>query len=325
MTGVGHRERRLPRGRRGVLRRDLGPADRRRGPGSPCRWCRWRTSTPRPRRCPSWPAEQRQERRSPILRHQEPDLYFREHGDRIGIGPTATARCRDTGTDGRSKQSDVWDSVAVTGARCRRCCPSPTDDFEASWGAAWSCCPRLAGAKVEEGLQRGLLVHPRRLAAAGRAPGAPRVLDRRGGVGDALRRRRPGRWPSGWSTGSRRPTARVRPLPLRGRPARARRTCTQAQQPELRRGLRHPPPAAADGASPGRCGPAVPPAAAGSWARCFLQAGGWERPHWFEANAGLPKVRRRARPRDGGRPATGRPIAGAEALATQRACGACTT
>ena len=71
----------------------------------------------------------------PILRHQDADLYFREHVDRIGIGsyahrpmPVRLARPR-----GRRRGRPT--------PPCRRCCPSPRTTSPAPGSSAVSCCP----------------------------------------------------------------------------------------------------------------------------------------------------------------------------------------
>jgi hypothetical protein len=79
----------------------------------------------------------------PILRHQNADLYFREHVDRIGVGayghrpmPISAAEIADP----RSSES-MPSELAFTPA-----------DFEESWAAAVDLLPVLGDAKVEEGI-----------------------------------------------------------------------------------------------------------------------------------------------------------------------------
>ena len=59
--------------------------------GMACRCCRWPTSTSRPRRCRQLKGRNELPNGAslPILRHQDQDLYYREHGDRFGIGSYA--------------------------------------------------------------------------------------------------------------------------------------------------------------------------------------------------------------------------------------------
>ncbi|MFG1924937.1 FAD-dependent oxidoreductase [Cryptosporangium sp. NPDC048952] len=78
---------------------------------------------------------------APILRHQDADLYFRAHGDRIGIGsyahrpmPVERIRTHD--------ESAVMPSVEEF---------TPAD-FDPSWEDAIALLPALAETKVEEGI-----------------------------------------------------------------------------------------------------------------------------------------------------------------------------
>ncbi|TQS40930.1 GcvT family protein [Cryptosporangium phraense] len=78
---------------------------------------------------------------APILRHQDKDLYFREHGDRIGIGsyahrPMPVERIR------RHDESSVMPSVEEF---------TPAD-FDPSWEDAVALLPSLAETKVDEGI-----------------------------------------------------------------------------------------------------------------------------------------------------------------------------
>ena len=107
-----------------------------------------------------------------------------------------------------------------------------------------------------------------------------------------------------------------RPLPavpdhprLRPRPRRA----------ELPGGLRHHPPAPADGAPARPAHPALPAADRGGRRRA-VESAGWERAQWYESNAGLPappSVQRR----DEWAARLWSPIIGREHHATREACG----
>ena len=81
-------------------------------------------------------------RRLPILRHQDQDLYYREHGDRLGIGyyghrpmPVDMATLLDD-TGGQSMPSML---------------PFTDDDFAPGWAASAELLPALSDSKVEEG------------------------------------------------------------------------------------------------------------------------------------------------------------------------------
>src|SRR5262249_9639459 len=79
----------------------------------------------------------------PILRHQDRDLYYREHGDRIGIGSYAH----------RPMPVDLGD-VPHPGAGAPlmpSMQPFTEEDFEQSCADSEALLPALAGAKLEEG------------------------------------------------------------------------------------------------------------------------------------------------------------------------------
>ena len=83
----------------------------------------------------------------PILRHQDRDLYYREHVDRIGIGSYAH----------RPLPVDL-ESIAHPGAGdgvgpgvMPSVLPFTPGDFEQSWADSQQLLPALAGAELEEG------------------------------------------------------------------------------------------------------------------------------------------------------------------------------
>jgi glycine cleavage system aminomethyltransferase T/glycine/D-amino acid oxidase-like deaminating enzyme len=87
-------------------------------------------------------ADELTETRRPILRHQDADLYFREHVDRIGIGsyahrPMPVADVDIVGPD----------EVAVMPSML----PFTEEDFAPSWREAVALLPALGETKVEEG------------------------------------------------------------------------------------------------------------------------------------------------------------------------------
>ncbi|WP_410588077.1 GcvT family protein [Amycolatopsis sp. lyj-23] len=78
----------------------------------------------------------------PILRHQDQDLYFREHVDRLGIGSYA------------HRPMPVEESTldpAVTETAMPSMLPFTEDDFTPSWEESKLLLPALGGTKVEEG------------------------------------------------------------------------------------------------------------------------------------------------------------------------------
>ncbi len=78
----------------------------------------------------------------PILRHQDQDLYFREHVDRLGIGSYAH---RPMPVD-----ESTLDPV-VTETAMPSMLPFTEDDFAPSWEESKLLLPALGGTKVEEG------------------------------------------------------------------------------------------------------------------------------------------------------------------------------
>ena len=81
--------------------------------------------------------------RLPILRHQDADLYFREHGDRLGIGfyghrpmPVDMTTLLTDGPEAQSMPSML---------------PFTEDDFAPGWTASAELLPALGDSKVEEG------------------------------------------------------------------------------------------------------------------------------------------------------------------------------
>ncbi|MEU4158307.1 FAD-dependent oxidoreductase [Actinoplanes sp. NPDC026670] len=73
----------------------------------------------------------------PILRHQDQDLYYREHGDRIGIGYYGH-RPMPAFTFGEAPMPSVLDFTP--------------EDFEPAWRESADLLPDLAGTAVEEGI-----------------------------------------------------------------------------------------------------------------------------------------------------------------------------
>ncbi|MFJ1761148.1 FAD-dependent oxidoreductase [Amycolatopsis sp. NPDC088138] len=78
----------------------------------------------------------------PILRHQDQDLYFREHVDRIGIGSYAH---RPMPVEESTLDPSVTDSAMPS------MLPFTEEDFAPSWEQSQLLLPALRQAKVEEG------------------------------------------------------------------------------------------------------------------------------------------------------------------------------
>jgi glycine cleavage system aminomethyltransferase T/glycine/D-amino acid oxidase-like deaminating enzyme len=86
-------------------------------------------------------ADEVAETNRPILRHQDADLYFREHADRIGIGSYAHRPMPVADEDIVAPgQAEVMPSVL----------PFTEEDFAPSWRDATALLPSLAESKVEE-------------------------------------------------------------------------------------------------------------------------------------------------------------------------------
>lgn len=87
-------------------------------------------------------AEDASEAHRPILRHQDADLYFREHGDRIGIGSYAHRPMPvDLGDVAGHDEAPVMPSML----------PLTQEDFEPSWQESVRLLPALGETKVAEG------------------------------------------------------------------------------------------------------------------------------------------------------------------------------
>ena len=79
----------------------------------------------------------------PILRHQDQDLYYREHGDRIGIGYYGH----------RPMPVDVDEILSPAEAPVMpSVLPFTEDDFAQAWQESVALLPELSGTKVEEGI-----------------------------------------------------------------------------------------------------------------------------------------------------------------------------
>ncbi len=247
----------------------------------------------------------------PILRHQDQDLYFREHVDRIGIGSYAH---RPMPVEESTLDPSVTDSAMPS------MLPFTEDDFAPSWEQSRLLLPALRQAKVEEGFNGIFSFTPDGQSLVGES------ADVRGfWLAEAV-----------WVTHSAGIAKAVAELLVDGRsetdlhevdvhrfeevqlaPSYVHETAQQnfvevydilhPLQPKLSpRDLR------------------VTPfhVRQRELGAVFLEAGGWERPHWFEANAPLlKKLPHDALPpaRDGWSAQFHSPIAAAEAWQTRNA------
>ncbi len=238
---------------------------------------------------------------APILRHQDRDLYFREHADRVGIGSYAH----------RPMPVDVG---ALTDGGMPSVLEFTPEDFAPSWDDAVALLPDLAAAGLDSGFNGIFSFTPDGMPLIGEHPSvrgfwvAEAVwVTHSCGVGRALARwlvegepgvdvhacdlnrfDAPRLAPEYVATRSARNFVEVydviHPLDPPREPRPLRVSPWYARQVEL-------------GAH-------------------FGEGAGWERPLWFEANAGLPEV---ARIPGRGEWASRHwsPVAGAEALVTR--------
>ena len=281
------------------------PASGARGPArwsiSTSRCCRWPTSTPRT-------AVARSGRRTatsrPFLRHQDRDLYFREHGDRIGIGSYAH---RPMPVGPRRPRLSVH---AVRRSRSPRRTSRPPGTTPSP------CCRPSRGTEVEPRASTASSPSPPDGDAAAsastrtcRASGWPRPC---GSPTPPASRRR---WPSGSSTASRTSTCTSATSTASRTSSSARLRARRAARRRSSRSTTSCTRSTARGTSAPVARQPVPRPAGG--ARRGVPGGaGWERPHWYEANAALPEVAQ-IPARDEWASRFWSPIAGAEALVTR--------
>jgi glycine cleavage system aminomethyltransferase T/glycine/D-amino acid oxidase-like deaminating enzyme len=239
---------------------------------------------------------------APILRHQDRDLYFREHGDQLGIGSYA--------------HDPMPVSLDELGAD-----PMPSvlrfteDDFAPSWADARALLPALRGAEIDSGINGVFSFTPDGNPLLGEHPGlagfwvAEAVwVTHSAGVGRAV---------AHWMVAGEPDVDlhecdinRFEPVQLTATNVRARSTRNFVEvydvlhpldPPEVQRPLRTSPFHARHV----------------ELGAVFDQsATGWERPRWFAANAELPEVGK-VPPRDAWAARHWSPIAGAEALVTR--------
>jgi glycine cleavage system aminomethyltransferase T/glycine/D-amino acid oxidase-like deaminating enzyme len=79
----------------------------------------------------------------PILRHQDQDLYFREHDDRLGIGSYAHRPMP-------VRLADLSEDDEVTASSMPSMLPFTEEDFAPSWEQSTLLLPALHSAKIEE-------------------------------------------------------------------------------------------------------------------------------------------------------------------------------
>ncbi|WP_326714055.1 FAD-dependent oxidoreductase [Streptomyces sp. NBC_01474] len=223
----------------------------------------------------------RAEASKPILRFQDRDLYFREHTDRIGIGsyahkplPVDPFKVLDY-DEARASELDMPSSLPFT---------------EEDWAPSWKDCrwliPALRGTEIEEGFNGVFSFTP---------DGMPVLGETR-----ALR----GFWlaEAVWVTHSAGVAKAVAEWMVDGRPSVDVHECDLTRFEDAQRSpayvhdrgaqqfvevydVLHPL-QPAEQPRPLRVSPFH--ARQEQLGAYFLEGGGWERPHWYEANADLP-------------------------------------
>ncbi|WP_274563499.1 GcvT family protein [Streptomyces spiramyceticus] len=212
----------------------------------------------------------------PILRHQDRDLYFREHADRIGIGSYAHRPLPvDPFTVPRYDEAPVMPSSY----------PFTEDDFAPSWEDATTLLPPLAKTRIDEGFNGVFSFTPDGMPVLGEA------------------RQLRGFWlaEAVWVTHSAGVAKAVAEWMTEGRPSVDLHECELTRFETAQRSPAYVEERAArqfvevydiihplqplEQPRPLRVSPFY--ARQIELGAHFLEGGGWERPHWYEANAPL--------------------------------------
>lgn len=250
-------------------------------------------------------AGQEAEASLPILRHQDSDMYFREHGDRVGVGTYAHRPMPvDVGEIQRPEDAPVMPSIM----------PFTEEDFEPWWREATRLLPALHETKVDEGLNGLFSFTPDGNPLLGESASLPGFW-----VAEAV-----------WITHSAGVGRAMAELMVEGRSSVPLHGCDIDRFEPFQLGpdyvhersvqnfvevydIKHPLEPMGE-PRPLRTSPFFPRQR--KLEAFFLEASGWERPHWFEANA--PLLADYHVPDRGAWAARyWSPIAGAEALATR--------
>ncbi|HEY5835736.1 GcvT family protein [Streptomyces sp.] len=249
--------------------------------------------------------DERTEAGLPILRNQDARLYYREMVDRIGIGSYAH----------RPMPVSLDD---VPHPRDAAVMPSYLEfteaDFEGAWADSVTLLPSLAGAKVEEGFN-GIFSFT--------TDGMPLMGESREVQGFWLAE-------AVWVTHSAGVAKAMAEWLVDGRPTTDVHECdvNRFEEVQLAPSYVHErscqnfvevydilhPLQPAERPRPLRVSPFH--SRQDALGAVFLEGGGWERPHWYEANASLPEVAQ-VPERNAWASRHWSPIAGAEALVTR--------
>ncbi|WP_367125360.1 FAD-dependent oxidoreductase [Streptomyces phytohabitans] len=216
------------------------------------------------------------EARLPILRHQDHDLYYREHGDRIGIGYY-----------GHRPMPVSLDDVLAPGEapEMPSMLPFTADDFAPAWRESVRLLPDLAGAEVTEGMNGLFSFTPDGMPLMGEHPELAGFW-----LAEAV-----------WVTHSAGVARATAEWLVDGRPTTDVHGCDLNRFEDVQltpdyvmeRGCQNfaevydilHPLQPMESPRPLRVSPFhVRQRELGAY---FLEASGWERPHWYEANAAL--------------------------------------
>ncbi|WP_225836583.1 FAD-dependent oxidoreductase [Streptomyces sp. NK08204] len=251
-----------------------------------------------------------QEAVRPILRLQDRDLYFREHTDRIGIGSYAH---RPLPVDPLAVPA--YDEARARDMEMPSSFPFTAEDWEPSWEDCRRLLPALRGVEIESGFNGVFSFTPDGMPVLGEA--------------QQLR----GFWlaEAVWVTHSAGVAKAVAEWMVDGRPAIDVHECDLARFEEAQRSpsyvrergsqqfvevydVLHPL-QPMDRPRPLRVSPFY--ARQQELGAYFLEGTGWERPHWYEANAPLVDALGDLPARDAWSARYWSPVAAAEAKATR--------
>ncbi|MFD8913939.1 FAD-dependent oxidoreductase [Streptomyces sp. NPDC059575] len=216
----------------------------------------------------------------PILRFQDADLYFREHGDRIGIGSYAH---RPLPVDPFAVLP--YDEARAAGREMPSSYPFTEEDWAPSWAECRRLLPALRGTEIESGFNGVFSFTPDGMPVLGES------RELRGfWLAEAV-----------WVTHSAGVAKAVAEWMVNGRPSIDVHDCDVTRFEEAQRSPAYVrergsqqfvevydvihPLQPMERPRPLRVSPFYPrQQELGAY---FLEGGGWERPHWYEANAPL--------------------------------------
>ncbi|WP_030179961.1 GcvT family protein [Streptomyces sp. NRRL S-813] len=248
--------------------------------------------------------DERTEASLPILRNQDAGLYYRELVDRIGIGSYAHRPMPVSLDDvAHPRDAAMPSSLEFTEA-----------DFEGAWADSLALLPSLADAKIEEGFNGIFSFTPDGMPLMGESPEVQGFW-----LAEAV-----------WVTHSAGVARAMAEWLVHGRPRTDVHECdiNRFEEVQLTPSYVHErscqsfvevydilhPLQPIEAPRPLRVSPFH--ARQEALGAVFLEGGGWERPHWYEANASLPEVAL-IPGRNAWASRYWSPIAGAEALVTR--------